>query len=643
MSRKRARKHDWRDTVWRRAPVVEPVWGLLPRLLAVGFLLRVAFALAGDFVLHPDEVMQYLEPAHEAVFGNGVLYWEFFYGGRSWLMPGLTAAVLFLLKTVGLGAPGAYIPAIKIVFCLLSLAVPLAMYFLARRMFSESTARIALIGGLFWYELAIFAHKPFTEFAAAAVLLCALAAGAKDGLSRREAFFVGAACALTAALRMQYLPLAGLAFLWAFGRELSRAQTAGAPLAATIRAQAARTALIGIGGGVAVLFCVGLFEFALWGRWFHSYYFNAVYNLALDQARVGESSAWQYPIWFAAASGGFFVVAVAAGVVHWRRNIVLLALLLALFAFHMWQPHREYRFLFVAIPFWILLLADFCARFFDGKRPHKISLRIRRGAAAALFVFVGGMGALNLLPLQGARHDEGFVARLGGDPLRWIYEALSAETGIVGFVRDQDPLFGFYRRIAAEDEVDGVWQWGRFYAQTGGYYYLHRRVPFYDHHAALANLSPFAAGEYVSHIIAPDDSRGKQVVSSGGRRILAGGDGGYHILPALMPLADDPETLVFWTENGASPIEGFERIESSGDWALWRRTEEARTKAATTKRPWRDYRLVAVPQGQHENLTQIFGDDLPQPPRKFYGIDFAEESVEESAAEDSSERATEEN
>ena len=250
------------------------------------------------------------------------------------------------------------------------------------------------------------------------------------------------------------------------------------------------------------------------------------------------------------------------------------------------------------------------------------------------------MGALNLLPLQGARHDEGFVARLG-DPLRWIYEALSAETGIVGFVRDQDPLFGFYRRIAAEDEVDGVWQWGRFYAQTGGYYYLHRRIPFYDHHAALANLSPFAAGEYVSHIIAPDDSRGKQVVSSGGRRILAGGDGGYHILPALMPLADDPETLVFWTENGASPIEGFERIESNGDWALWRRTEEARTKAATTKRPWRDYRLVAVPQGQHENLTQIFGDDLPQPPRKFYGIDFADDSAAEESAINGG--ATEEN
>ena len=54
--------------------------------------------------------MQYLEPAHEAVFGNGVLYWEFFYGGRSWLMPGLTAAVLFLLKTVGLGAAGGVYP-----------------------------------------------------------------------------------------------------------------------------------------------------------------------------------------------------------------------------------------------------------------------------------------------------------------------------------------------------------------------------------------------------------------------------------------------------------------------------------------------------------------------------------------------------
>ncbi|MDA8024653.1 MAG: hypothetical protein MPK13_08590, partial [Gammaproteobacteria bacterium] len=60
-------------------------WKYLPHMLAAAFLARAAVALSGDFLLHPDEVMQYLEPAHYAVFGSGVLYWEYVHGARAWL------------------------------------------------------------------------------------------------------------------------------------------------------------------------------------------------------------------------------------------------------------------------------------------------------------------------------------------------------------------------------------------------------------------------------------------------------------------------------------------------------------------------------------------------------------------------------
>ena len=53
----------------------QPRWKLVPLLLALAFAVRAAVALAGDFVLHPDEIMQYLEPAHRLAFGNGVVYW----------------------------------------------------------------------------------------------------------------------------------------------------------------------------------------------------------------------------------------------------------------------------------------------------------------------------------------------------------------------------------------------------------------------------------------------------------------------------------------------------------------------------------------------------------------------------------------
>ena len=56
------------------------------------------------------------------------MYWEYFYGARSWLVPGLVAGVLKLFDAVGLGEPRWYVDGVKLVFCALSLAIPAAMY-----------------------------------------------------------------------------------------------------------------------------------------------------------------------------------------------------------------------------------------------------------------------------------------------------------------------------------------------------------------------------------------------------------------------------------------------------------------------------------------------------------------------------------
>ena len=53
-------------------PTEERPWRLLPRILLLAFAARAAVALSGDFVLHPDEIMQYLEPAHWLAFGSGI-------------------------------------------------------------------------------------------------------------------------------------------------------------------------------------------------------------------------------------------------------------------------------------------------------------------------------------------------------------------------------------------------------------------------------------------------------------------------------------------------------------------------------------------------------------------------------------------
>ena len=61
-----------------------------------------------------------------------------------------------------------------------------------------------------------------------------------------------------------------------------------------------------------------------------------------------------------------------------------------------------------------------------------------------------------------------------------MYRAYSRETGIVGFIRNQDPIFAAYRYLASAPGVSAVWQVDRPYFNLPGYYYLHRTIPFYD-------------------------------------------------------------------------------------------------------------------------------------------------------------------
>ena len=107
----------------------ERPWRFLLPVIVLAFAVRAAIALCGDFVLHPDEVMQYLEPAHRLVFGNGVTYWEFFYGARAWLVPGMVAGMLKVFDLVGLGEPFWYVGGVKLMFCAISLLIPVGMYF----------------------------------------------------------------------------------------------------------------------------------------------------------------------------------------------------------------------------------------------------------------------------------------------------------------------------------------------------------------------------------------------------------------------------------------------------------------------------------------------------------------------------------
>ena len=50
---------------------------------------------------------------------------------------------------------------------------------------------------------------------------------------------------------------------------------------------------------------------------------------------------------------------------------------------------------------------------------------------------------------------------------------------MVGFLRNQAPIFAAYRYLASAPGVAAVWQVDRPYFNLPGYYYLHRAIPLY--------------------------------------------------------------------------------------------------------------------------------------------------------------------
>ncbi len=466
----------------------EPVWKLLWPVLALAFAARAAVALSGDFVLHPDEIIQYLEQGHRLAFGNGILYWEFFYGARSWLTPALIAGVLTLFDAVGLGQPSWYVGGVKLTFCVISLLIPAGMYFFARRYFDEAAARAALLAGAFWYELVGFAHKPMTELVATAPLMALLALCTRPPHRDRPsaAWLAAFLAVLAAAIRIQYAPLAlALLGLW-----LLRA------------GKSAR--LHTVAAAAVFFFAVGAFDAITWDAgWFHSYRANLEFNLAIDRSLGWVWPPHQYLVWLAYAGGGLSALCAAAALLDPRRYGLVLLLTALVLLVHSLEAHKEYRFVFVVAPLWLLAGAGVVTRLAalagrrsvpasdarSGSAPDRaVGAVLVHGAAGALFAAVSLAGLLNLLP-----HDDEEPAASIAPPVR--------------YVRGQDPVFAAYRYLADAPGVSAMWHVDRPYHDLPGYYYLHREVPFYDRVTGFANdlhTDLEALRGSVSHIVTED-------------------------------------------------------------------------------------------------------------------------------------------
>src|SRR5208282_5102467 len=124
----------------------------LSAVLIVAAGLRLAVALTQQNIVWADEVFQVVEPAHRLVYGNGIVTWEYVVGMRSWIFPGVIAAMLWLGSFFG-SSPGLEMLPVQVFMVACSLVPVAAAYRWGERL--DGVRGGVVVGGFvaLWVDL----------------------------------------------------------------------------------------------------------------------------------------------------------------------------------------------------------------------------------------------------------------------------------------------------------------------------------------------------------------------------------------------------------------------------------------------------------------------------------------------------------
>lgn len=361
-----------------RAPPPTPPWRWLWPLLGAGVILRLILAYNTEWILRPDEQIQYLEQAHRIVFGYGIIPWEYRVGARNWMLTYPAILALYLAKGLGLEQPWNYDLVVKTVYVLISMVIPWSMYHFMRRLSTEMAARAALVLGLVWFELLVFAHRPLSEPLATVLIFAVLGLAHKQiGLVRIGlcGFLLGVAFSL----RVAYAPLCavvGFGLLFSVGRKQQLALCAG---------------------GIVALLLWGLVDKLTWGGWYESIINYTKAQIAVKPFTQSFNTKLGVVVYLPAlvlVSGGVFLAAFLFGLYRLQHNWWLLSLFLAVLLPHAFYSGAEFTNIFVAVPILLCLAAAVWGQTMPtpcklNQLAHRHKLGICYAVAACLF---GGLG-----------------------------------------------------------------------------------------------------------------------------------------------------------------------------------------------------------------------------------------------------------
>ena len=438
-----------------------PRWVEVAALVAVvvvGAIPRLVIAFTDDGVSWPDEIYQSLEPAHRLVFGQGLLAWEFVEGGRSWIFPGLVAALMKAAAMVGLEGPRGHLAVEKVAFVVLAMATTVGTYRLGRALGASALAGVAGAAVFSLTAMPIyFGPRALSENASATAVAFGLALALPSEASVRGRIAGAALLALATAFRIQNAVFAAglIAILWAQRR----------PAALT-------GAAVALGAGAAVY---GLVDLVTWGSPFRSAIRNIQANLALSSDPNATAATWYFPppAFYAetllSSMGLAGVLALALAVLAARERLAVAAVAAAYVALHALVPHKELRFMIPVLPVIAALASvgvDITARYAARQRWPSLAPALVLVAACAVsgagfaslrFPDVGVLQAYDLFDESGTP-----VAKAPASAYDWP----GSVNRLLIAARSVPDLCGL--------KVEAVRE-----AYQGGYTYLDRAVPLY--------------------------------------------------------------------------------------------------------------------------------------------------------------------
>ena len=444
------------------APVLRA--GPLYAVLALAASVRVALALALPNLFWPDEIYQTIEPAHRLVFGNGIASFEWQIGLRSYVVPGALAAIIAATAPLGGGSTG-YLAAIAVALSLLSLWPIAAAARVAGAACGKNAALLAAVLLAVWFDLVYFAPKALTEVIAGNLLLPAVAIGMLAAPNARRTVFAASALLATATMIRPHLgPGAAVAWLWFVAR-----------------APRARGAAALLGGALPVL-AFGMIDWFTHGQPFESLLVNVRFNVA-----EGHSLDWG---WLPKHYYGVYLwrtwtppVALCFGalwLVSLRRAPLPAVVAVAILGSHSLLGHKEYRFVYPALPLLLLGVAIGAATLVE--RMHARQRAAATVAVAVLFTVASLFAGADF-------HRAKTPTGLGDDRAATSY-----------WTAFGDELRAM-RCVSLRDDVRGVAITGIQWQFSGGYSWLHHDVPLYFVDCAE---TPAPAWPYVNYVIARD-------------------------------------------------------------------------------------------------------------------------------------------